>query len=236
MLVVTRPRGAPVAPVLRRAIDALRAAFDPLDVRQPSAAIARHTRAVRLPIMISAMNGTTERVITSLRLSMPRGDFMSDTNAALRAQLVRFLDTHDAHADFDAAIEGIPPDARSAVPDGLPYSTWQLVEHLRIAQHDILDFCVNASYREMKWPDHYWPASPAPPSPAAWDESVAAYRRDREAMQRLARDPEIDLFAAIPHGSGQTYLREILLVVDHAAYHIGQIVLVRRLLGNWTSG
>ncbi len=161
---------------------------------------------------------------------------MSDTNAALRAQLVRFLDTHDAHADFDTAIEGLSPGERGAVPDGLPYSSWQLIEHLRIAQHDILDFCVNASYREMKWPDDYWPASAGPPSAEAWDESVAAYRRDREAMQRLASDPAINLFATIPHGSGQTYLREILLVADHAAYHIGQIVLVRRLLGNWKSG
>jgi uncharacterized damage-inducible protein DinB len=122
------------------------------------------------------------------------------------------------------------------VPEGLPYSPWQLLEHLRLAQHDILDFCLNPSYEEMNWPDDYWPASPSPPSAAAWDDSVAAYRRDLEAMQRLAGDPKIDLFATIPHGSGQTYLREILLVVDHAAYHIGQIVLVRRSLGNWKSG
>ena len=160
---------------------------------------------------------------------------MADSNAALRAQLVTFLDWHDAHPDFDAAVDGMPPALRGAVPKGLPYSPWQLLEHLRLAQHDIHDFCVNASYREMKWPDDYWPSSPEPPSPGAWDESVAAYRRGREAMQRLAADQAIDLFAKIPHGSGQTYLREILLVVDHAAYHIGQIVLVRRLLGNWSS-
>ncbi len=152
---------------------------------------------------------------------------------ALREQLVHFLDWHDAHADFDAAVDGIPVPARGIVPDGLPYSAWQLLEHLRLAQHDILDFCINPAYREMKWPDDYWPASPVPPSPAAWDQSVAAYRHDRDAMQKLARDPKIDLFARIPHGSGQTYLREILLVVDHASYHIGQIVLVRRLTGSW---
>jgi uncharacterized damage-inducible protein DinB len=161
---------------------------------------------------------------------------MSDTSAALRAQLAKFLDWNDAHAGFDSAVDGIPRQLRGAVPDSAPYSAWQLIEHLRIAQHDILDFCVNASYQEMKWPDDYWPVDPAPPSAAAWDESIAAYRRDREAMQRLARDPAIDLFAAIPHGSGQTYLREILLVVDHAAYHVGQIVLVRRLLGQWEPG
>jgi uncharacterized damage-inducible protein DinB len=157
------------------------------------------------------------------------------TNAAdpLRTQLSRYLDWREAHADFDAAIDGIPADKRGAVPAGLPHSAWQLLEHLRIAQHDILDFCVNADYRDMKWPDDYWPADPAPPSAAAWDDSVAAYRRDRQALQRLAEDRDIDLFAKIPHGSGQTYLREILLVVDHASYHIGQIVLVRRLLGVW---
>ena len=153
----------------------------------------------------------------------------------LRDQLVHYLDWHDAHADFDTAVKAIPATLRGAVPAGLPYSVWQLLEHLRLAQHDILDFCVNPSYKEMTWPEDYWPASASPPSEAAWDESIAAYRRDREAMQRLARDPTIDLFAAIPHGSGQTYVREILLVVDHAAYHIGQIVLVRRLLGNWGS-
>ena len=116
---------------------------------------------------------------------------------------------------------------------GLPHSPWQLVEHLRIAQHDILDFCVNPGYQEMSWPDDYWPASPEPPTAAAWDESIAGYKRDLAEMQRLVRDEAIDPFAKIPHGSGQTYIREILLVVDHAAYHIGQIVLVRRLLGIW---
>ena len=160
---------------------------------------------------------------------------MADVNAALRAQLVRFLDSHDAHADFDAAVEGIPEHLRGVQPKGLPYSAWQLLEHLHLAQHDILDFCVNPSYREMAWPDDYWPKGPEPPSAAAWDGSIAAYRQDRDAMMRLAQDPAIDLFATIPHGSGQTYLREILLVVDHAAYHVGQLVLVRRLLGVWPS-
>ena len=160
---------------------------------------------------------------------------MTDSTKALRAQLVTYLDWHDAHADFDAAVDGVPADKRGIAPSGLPYSLWQLVEHLRIAQHDILDFCVNPTYEEMQWPDDYWPKSPVPPTAAAWDESIAAYRRDREAMQTLARNPDIDLFAKIPHGSGQTYVREILLVVDHASYHIGQMVLVRRLLGIWAA-
>jgi hypothetical protein len=143
------------------------------------------------------------------------------------------LDWNDAHVAFDAAVDGIGPAHRGVVPEGMAHSAWQLLEHLRIAQHDILDFCVNASYKEMKWPDDYWPADPQPPSEAAWDESVARYVRDRDAVKRLAGDPKIDLVATIPHGSGQTYLREILLVADHAAYHIGQIVALRRLLGIW---
>ena len=154
-------------------------------------------------------------------------------DAALRAQVVSVLGWHDAHVDFDGALDGLPEALRGRVPPGSPYSIWQIVEHLRIAQHDILDFCVNPSYAEMKWPDDYWPRDPAPPSAAAWDESIAAYRRDRQALQRLAGDTNIDLFATIPHGSGQTYLREILLIVDHNAYHVAELVLLRRLLGAW---
>ena len=153
---------------------------------------------------------------------------------ALRTQLSRALDWHEAHAGFDKAIEGIPPELRGSTPPGLPHSPWQILEHLRIAQHDILDFCVNPAYTEKKWPDDYWPKSPAPPTAQAWDESVAAYRKDREAMKQLVTNPGIDLNARIPHGSGQTDLREALLVADHGSYHVGELVLVRRLLGNWT--
>jgi hypothetical protein len=104
---------------------------------------------------------------------------------------------------------------------------------MRIAQHDILDFCVNPRYREMTWPDDYWPRSPVPPNAAAWTGSLARFRRDRKAMRRLAADRRVDLSAAIPHGDGQTYLRELLLVADHNAYHVAQIVDVRRALGIW---
>ena len=154
-------------------------------------------------------------------------------DAALREQLARLLDWQDAHASFDTAVDGLAPALRGAVPDGLPYSPWQLLEHLRIAQEDILDFSRNSEYGEKKWPHDYWPASPEPPSPDAWDRSVAAYRADREALKAMAADPSIDLFSRIPHGEGQTYLRELLLVADHTAYHVGQLVLVRRLLGAW---
>jgi uncharacterized damage-inducible protein DinB len=152
---------------------------------------------------------------------------------AFRDQLVRFLDWKEAHATFDAAVERVPPEYRGRQADGLPYSLWQLLEHLRIAQHDILDFCRNPGYQEMTWPEDYWPWAATPPTPKAWDESVAAYRRDREAMQQLVADPTLDLFAMIPHGTGQTYLREALLVADHCTYHVGQMVAVRRLLGIW---
>jgi uncharacterized damage-inducible protein DinB len=157
------------------------------------------------------------------------------SNTAVRELLARALAWGDAHATFDDAVADIPADRRGGQPDKVPYSPWQLLEHLRITQRDILDFCVNAKYQEMKWPDDYWPASTSPPSPGAWDQSVRAFKEDRQALQRLAADPAIDLEARIPHGSGQTYLRELVLVIDHSAYHVGQLVLVRRLLGAWKS-
>jgi uncharacterized damage-inducible protein DinB len=157
---------------------------------------------------------------------MTMDDVLSD-------HLARVLDWRDAHAGFDAAVEGLAPELRGRRPDGFPHSPWELLEHLRAAQRDILDFCVAEEYGEMLWPDDYWPSSPEPPSPDAWDRTVAAFREDREALKRLAADPAVDLLAPVPHGDGQTYLREILLVADHNAYHVGQLVAVRRLLGAW---
>ena len=154
---------------------------------------------------------------------------------AIRELLQKVLDWEDAHVGLDAAVDGIPATLRGVVPDGLPYSAWQLVEHVRLAQRDILEFCRNANYREKKWPDDYWPKAKGPKNAAAWSRSLHALRRDRQALQQLAADRTIDLFAKIPHGSGQTYLRELLLVADHGAYHIGQIVAVRRCLGIWRS-
>ena len=156
-----------------------------------------------------------------------------NNDKALRAQLVTLLDFEEAHVGFDRAVAGIPARMRGTVPAGGEHSLWQLLEHLRIAQADILEFCRNARYKEKKWPDDYWPASPSPGSASAWTKSIADYRRDRKAFQRLAANAKIDLFATIPHGTGQTYLREILLAADHAAYHIGQMIAVRRQLGIW---
>ena len=152
---------------------------------------------------------------------------------AVRELIGRSLAWDDAHAGFDSAVAAIPPSLRGRQPDGVPYSPWQLVEHLRRAQHDILDFCRNAQYEELTWPDDYWPSSPEPPSPGAWDDSVRQFRADRTALQELAGDRQIDLTARIPHGEGQTYLRELVLVADHTAYHVGQLVIVARLLGVW---
>ena len=160
---------------------------------------------------------------------------MTRDDREFREHLARVLAWEEAHASYDSAVADLPEPLRGRVPEGLPYSPWQLVEHLRITQHDLLDFCRNPQYRELEWPAAYWPNEPAPPSPKAWDESVRRYREDREALHALVRDPDLDLTARIPHGTGQTCLREILLAIDHAAYHVGELIVVRRLLGAWKS-
>ena len=153
--------------------------------------------------------------------------------AVLRQHLLRLLDWRDAHAGFDAAVADLPPAHRGVAPPGLPYSPWQLLEHIRLTQADILEFCVRADYRERTWPDDYWPATPAPPDDHAWDASIAAYHRDLAELRALVEAG--DLFARVPAGSGQTLLREVLLVADHTAYHVGQLVVVRRVLGDWAA-
>jgi hypothetical protein len=152
---------------------------------------------------------------------------------AIRDHLVRLLDWEEAHVGFDTAVEGIPAAARGGRPAGFEHSPWQLVEHMRLAQDDILDFCVNASYAHaLKWPDDYWPGQ-TPSSDTAWNDSIAAFTRTREQFKALARDVE-DLTVTVPTGKGnQTFLRAILLVADHTAYHVGQLVAVRRALGVW---
>ena len=151
----------------------------------------------------------------------------------LRDHLVKLLRGGSAHLGFDEAIEGLPADLRGTKHPELPHTAWQLLEHLRIAQWDILDFSRNPDYVTPKWPDDYWPETAAPPDAAAWDRSVEQFRRDLQAMQDLVADPKTDLYAKIPWGDGQTILREALLVADHNAYHIGQIVSLRQALGAW---
>lgn len=154
--------------------------------------------------------------------------------AKLRGQLARCLDWKEAHAGVEDALAGFPPELRGKAPHGVPYSAWQLLEHMRIAQRDIVEFCRDRDYEAPAWPDDYWPPSPEPPYEGAWDRSLAAFREDLESLKSLAGDPAVDLFAVVPTGEeGQTYLRALLLVADHNAYHVGQVVVVRRLLGIW---
>jgi len=163
----------------------------------------------------------------------------AETIKAVRTIVASALDWQEAHATFDAAMAELPTGLRGKRPDGLPHSVWvphsvwELVEHIRIAQEDLADFMEDANYRAMKWPDDYWPASPAPPSEKAWEQSIAVVRRDRDRIKDIAMRTTIDLTAKIPWGSGQTYLRTILVAVDHTAYHVGQVIAVRRLLGAW---
>jgi uncharacterized damage-inducible protein DinB len=154
-------------------------------------------------------------------------------DAALRRHISDFLAWREAHARFDEAVKGVPAPWRGVVPDGLPYSLWQLLEHIRFTQADILEFCTSKRYRAKKWPADYWVPGSAPRDTRAWAVAIRAVRADRTALQRLARNPSIDLLAPVPHGSGQTYLRELLLVADHTAHHVGQLIAVRRLLGIW---
>jgi hypothetical protein len=156
-----------------------------------------------------------------------------DTTAALRDHLLYLLRGGGAHLNFDAAVADLPPHLRGAKPAGQPHTPWRLLEHLRIAQWDILEFSRNPRHVSPPFPAGYWPAGDAPPDDGAWDRSVAALRADLKAMQDVVADPATDLFAPIAHGQGQTVLREALLVADHNAYHLGQLVLIRRLLGAW---
>ena len=159
---------------------------------------------------------------------------MPQRTDAFREHLLRVLDWEDAHVGFDKAVDGIPPDKRGVRPPGFEHSAWQLLEHIRIAQADILDFCVNAKYKhDMKWPDDYWPQDPTPPDAKTWNGSITSYSRDRDALKRIAREVE-DLTSSVPTGDAkQTFLRAILLIADHTAYHVGQLVVLRRALDIW---
>ncbi|MGH7651668.1 MAG: DinB family protein [Gemmatimonadaceae bacterium] len=144
------------------------------------------------------------------------------------------LGWEQAHASLESAVQNLAPKLRGQRAKGEPHSVWELLEHIRITQRDLLDFCQNENYVEkLEWPHDYWPSSPAPPTEEAWQKSIDDCRRDTQALARFTTDTEVDLTSKIPRGTGQTYLRTVLLAVDHAAYHVGQIVLVRRLLDAW---
>ena len=155
----------------------------------------------------------------------------------LHRQLLALLQGGQAHAGFEAAVKDLPAALRGVVPGGLPYSAWQIVEHMRLTQRDILNFCAppTGGYQPLEWPKDYWPKSSEPTSAGAWDESLAAIRGDRESFEKLLGRPEADLFKAFRWGDGQNLLREALLIADHTAYHLGELIVLRRLLGAWHS-
>src|SRR5579859_1246576 len=157
-----------------------------------------------------------------------------DETADLRKHVIYLLNEGGAHVTFDAAVARFPAAARGKKPKGAPHTAWQLVEHMRIAQWDILEFCRNPNHVSPKWPEGYWPSSNAPPSDAAWKKSISAFRQDLSEMRELVENAdEKKLHARIPHGNGQTLLREALLLADHNSYHLGQLVLLRKMLGSW---
>ncbi len=154
---------------------------------------------------------------------------------ALRKQLAGLLRSDQAHVTFDQAVHRFPAEKAGIRPEGAPHSAWELVEHMRLAQDDILRFSLSSDYRPMKFPDDYWPSSPKPERAGAWAKSIDAFRKDLDAFERLIQNPERDLYESFAWGDGQTLIREALLLADHNAYHTGQLVIVRQLLGEWKS-
>ncbi len=158
-----------------------------------------------------------------------------ETNDPLPTQLLALLRGGQAHATFDQAIADFPADHYATVPEHLPYSAWQLLEHLRITQRDILNFCAppTGGYQHMAWPDSYWPKSPAPPTPDSWQNTIAEIRADQHKFEQLLLKPGVDLYKPFLWGDGQNLLREALLIADHNAYHLGELIVLRRILGIW---
>ncbi len=165
----------------------------------------------------------------------PEASGSPELRQELLEQIRALLHGGQAHASFDDLVADLPADLRGTVPERLPYSAWQLVEHMRITQRDILNFSAppTGGYHGLRWPEEYWPKSPEPPSSDAWDRSVAAIRADREQFEQLLARPEADLVRPFRWGDGQNLLREALLIADHNAYHLGELLVVRRLLGAW---
>ena len=155
------------------------------------------------------------------------------TRAGLVAEIISLLTKGQAHATFEEATAGLPPDLWNQHVPAAPYTIWQLAEHVRIAQHDILEFSLDARYQSPKWPEGYWPAPNATADEPTWQATLHQIRQDRQRFIELLQNPATDLLAPLPHGTGQTVLREAFLIADHAAYHTGEILLVRRLLHAW---
>lgn len=160
----------------------------------------------------------------------------NEEDRALRGHLVEFLRGGSAHADLKAVLDEFPVAARGTKPKGAVHTPWQLLEHIRIALHDLMDFSTNSNYVAPQWPEDYWPKEDAPEDDAAWNASVKALKKDIADFEKLIGDPESNLYATIPWGEGQTLLREVLLAGQHTSYHLGQMVLLRRELGAWQEG
>lgn len=160
------------------------------------------------------------------------GGFL-DKDKELRSHVLSLLEGGNAHIKLQDAVKGFPIGKINAKAQNVPYSPWELIEHMRITQYDILDFIRNPKYRYMEWPKDYWPAKGKKADSAAWRKSISAFNRDAAELKKILKDPKTDLYAKIPHGTGQTVLREMLLVADHNAYHIGELLVVRRGIGAW---
>ena len=154
----------------------------------------------------------------------------------LRSHVLELLRGGHAHVNLETALKGLPATLRGKKPKGAEHTLWQLLEHIRIGQWDILEFSRNPKHVSPAWPKGYWPATEAPPNASAWNNSLRKVREDLKSMEKLVASQKTDLLAKIPHGDGQTVLREALLLADHNAYHVGQMVLLRRLLGEWNTG
>jgi hypothetical protein len=165
------------------------------------------------------------------KLAVKTGDRVNDK--LLREQLRKVLSWREAHADWKQALAGLDAAHRGVRPAGSPHSVWDLLEHVRLAQRDILEFTLDPKHVSPDWPAGYWPKSLAPANDAEWEKSVKAFLHDLQETEKWVGNPRTDLFARIPHGTGQTFLRQVLLLIDHNSYHLGQLVLVRRLLGAW---
>jgi hypothetical protein len=173
----------------------------------------------------------SKKKVSAKKLAAKSGRDVNDK--ALREQLRKVLDWREAHADWKQALAGLDAAHRGVRPAGSPHSVWDLLEHVRLAQRDIIDFALDPKHVSPDWPSGYWPKSLAPADDAEWEKSVREFFHDLQEMEKLVSNPRTDLFAPIPHGTGQTFLRQILLLIDHNSYHLGQLVLVRRLLSAW---
>jgi hypothetical protein len=187
------------------------------------------------------LHGASDQVRSTLSARITRDRYalpeiiMSDHTApdAWRSILASSINWKQAHATFDDAVADFPAELRGCRPDHFPHSAWELVEHIRLAQADLISFMRDASYSAPRWPDDYWPSSQGPRDSSEWDSSIANVKRDRTELEATATDPALDLTSTIPWSEGRTYLRTILVATDHMSYHVGQLIAVRQLLGAW---